>query len=64
MIKKILVFFFVFNISLYSSTFDKLSIDEKYLEEFSALGTKVLDRYTPKFSTFKRVDNLLSETGA
>ena len=64
MIKKFLVFLFVFNISLFSSTLDKLTLDEKYLQEFTAIGTKVLDRYTPKFSTFKRVDNLLSETGA
>jgi L,D-transpeptidase YcfS len=63
-IKKFLVFLFVFNISLFSSTLDKLTLDEKYLQEFTAIGTKVLDRYTPKFSTFKRVDNLLSETGA
>lgn len=65
--KKFLVFFIYFyfsNLFLFSASFDKFSVDDKYLEEFSAVGTKILDRYTPKFSTFKKVDNLLSETGA
>lgn len=65
--KKIFAFFLyfcIFNLYLFSAVFDKFSVDEKYLEDFSAVGTKILDRYTPKFSTFKKVDNLLSETGA
>lgn len=59
MIKKILAFFIFFSSFLFAD-----SIEDKYFKEFSAVGTKMLDRYTPKFSTFKKVDNLLSETGA
>ncbi len=43
----------------------KFSFDEeKFLGDFSTIGTKIFDRYTPKLSTFKKVDNLLSEMGA
>ncbi len=62
MSKRLFVFFttfFLFNSSLFC-----VSLDEKYLEEFSAIGSKIMDRYTPKFSTFKKVDNLLSVMGA
>ena len=38
--------------------------EEKFFEDFSTIGTKIFDRYTPKLSTFKKVDNLLSEMGA
>ena len=44
---------------------NKISFDEeKFLKDFSTIGTKIFDRYTPKLSTFKKVDNLLSEMGA
>lgn len=43
----------------------KLSFDEEtFLKDFSTIGTKIFDRYTPKLSTFRKVDNLLSEMGA
>lgn len=43
----------------------KLSFDEeKFFEDFSTIGTKVFDRYTPKLSSFKKVDNILSQMGA
>ncbi|AXX95750.1 MULTISPECIES: L,D-transpeptidase [Arcobacter] len=38
--------------------------EEKFFEDFSTIGTKIFDKYTPKLSTFKKVDNLLSEMGA
>lgn len=38
--------------------------EEKFFEYFSTLGTKDITKYTPKLSSFKKVDNLLSETGA
>lgn len=58
-IKKVLVFSTLFYSFLFAD-----SLEDKYFKEFSAVGTKILDRYTPKFSTFKKVNNLLSETGA
>lgn len=43
----------------------KISFDEeKFFEDFSVIGTKDINRYTPKLSTFKKVDNLLSPMGA
>ena len=51
-IKKILAFFIFFSSFLFAD-----SLEDKYFKEFSAVGTKILDRYTPKFSTFKKVEN-------
>jgi lipoprotein-anchoring transpeptidase ErfK/SrfK len=46
--------------------FSKIKVfdEDKFTEDFSKIGTKIIDRYTPKLSTFKKVDNLLSETGS
>lgn len=38
--------------------------EEVFFDDFSIIGTKTIDRYTPKLSTFRKVDHLLSETGA
>lgn len=80
MIKKIFLFFIIFSISVFANNekdsiletkefiekfSNKISFDEeKFLKDFSTIGTKIFDRYTPKLSTFKKVDNLLSEMGA
>jgi len=47
-------------VSLKNVTFD----EDKFLQKFSTIGTKVIDKYTPKLSTFRKVDNLLSEVGS
>lgn len=46
--------------------FSKIEVfdEDKFVEDFSKIGTKIIDRYTPKLSTFKKVDNILSETGS
>ena len=80
MIKKIFLFFIIFSISVFANNekdsiletkefiekfSNKISFDEeKFLKDFSTIGTKIFDRYTPKLSTFKKVDHILSETGS
>ncbi|WP_198305605.1 L,D-transpeptidase [Arcobacter vandammei] len=46
--------------------FSKINVfdEDKFVEDFSQIGTKIIDKYTPKLSTFKKVDNILSETGS
>lgn len=46
--------------------FSKIKVfdEDKFVEDFSKIGTKIIDKYTPKLSTFKKVDNILSETGS
>ena len=46
--------------------FSKIKVfdEDKFVEDFSKIGTKIINRYTPKLSTFRKVDNILSETGS
>ena len=46
--------------------FSKVKVfdEDKFVEDFSKIGTKIINRYTPKRSTFKKVDHILSETGS
>ncbi len=46
--------------------FSKVKVfdEDKFVEDFSKIGTKIINRYTPKLSTFKKVDHILSETGS
>ena len=46
--------------------FSKIKVfdEDKFVEDFSKIGTKIINRYTPKLSTFRKVDNILRETGS
>ena len=46
--------------------FSKIKVfdEDKFVEDLSKIGTKIINRYTPKLSTFRKVDNILSETGS
>ncbi len=79
MFRVLLLVFLIFSFSVSKETqeslikidefiekFSKIKVfdEDKFVEDFSKVGTKIIDRYTPKLSTFKKVDNLLSETGS
>ena len=77
---RVFVLIFLMTVSLFSKESNELLIkivefiekfskvkvfdEDKFVEDFSKIGTKIINRYTPKLSTFKKVDHILSETGS